>query len=40
MVEKVSDHINPVEIEDQARNTKIAGMSQEIPEVPLELDDS
>lgn len=50
MVMKVSDHVDPVEIEKQACNIKIAGTSQEedeveeedieIPEVPLELDDS
>jgi hypothetical protein len=48
MVKKVSEHVDPVEVENRARTIKIAGMlgeengveeDIEIPDVPLELND-
>ena len=48
MVKKVSEHVDPVEVENRARTIKMAGMlgevdgveeDVEVPDVPLELDD-
>ena len=49
MINKIREHVEPIEIEKMAREIKIAGLSDseddgdesgvEIPDVPLELDD-
>ena len=49
MINKIREHVEPIEIEKMAHEIKIAGLSDseddgdesgvEIPDVPLELDD-